>query len=290
MFLGRFGLFRFVYLVLRIHRVIPAYLESLAQGWVPRNLWKCSGKYFEISWVCHLDRLMNEVRGLRPLQRMKTIFKWEFWVDHLVYKVWRGREGWESKEKGEYKHTSCDKSWEHSSHSYYSCLQTYESVWICMKYELNWIESYRIRISHNVPDVSSSSHRPMELKERYAILQCQFTKFSTNLRFGPISTSISSMVLIQLFFESQPSEPRIFEGFFRLFFSCSISSAGPFSGLVKMGLLKEQEIPYLADRAQRLDMKYTQEILSVPFWMDLDLQTRVEEQSKVRLWGIDRRH
>jgi hypothetical protein len=32
-----------------------------------------------------------------------------------------------------------------------------------------------------------------------------------------------------------------------------------------MGLLKEQEIPYLADRAQRLDMKYTQEILSVPF-------------------------
>ena len=200
MFLGRFGLFRFVYLVLRIHRVIPAYLESLAQGWVPRNLWKCSGKYFEISWVCHLDRLMNEVRGLRPLQRMKTIFKWEFWVDHLVYKVWRGREGWESKEKGEYKHTSCDKSWEHSSHSYYSCLQTYESVWICMKYELNWIESYRIRISHNVPDVSSSSHRPMELKERYAILQCQFTKFSTNLRFGPISTSISSMVLIQLFF------------------------------------------------------------------------------------------
>jgi hypothetical protein len=46
----------------------------------------------------------------------------------------------------------------------------------------------------------------------------------------------------------------------------------------------------LADRAQRLDMKYTQEILSVPFWMDLDLQTRVEEQSKVRLWGIDRRH
>jgi hypothetical protein len=105
----------------------------------------------------------------------------------------------------------------------------------------------------------------MELKERYAILQCQFTKFSTNLRFGPISTSISSMVLIQLFFESQPSEPRIFEGFFRLFFSCSISSAGPFSGLVKMGLLKEQEIPYLADRAQRLDMKYTQEILSVPF-------------------------
>lgn len=277
MFPGRFGLFRFVYLSPQNspgHSSVPGKPSPRMSAAEPLKMLR------QVSWDIlslsfgQTDEWSNE--------------------NDLQVRVLSWPPRLESKEKREYKHTSCDKSWEHSSHSYYSCLQTYESVWICMKYELNWIESYRIRNSHNVPDVPSSSHRPMELKERYAILQCQFTKFSTNLRFGPISTSISSMVLIQLFFfESQPSQPRIFEGFFRLFFSCSISSAGPFSGLVKMGLLKEQEIPYLADRAQRLDMKYTQEILSVPFRMDLDLQTRVEEQSKIRLWvlwGIDRRH
>lgn len=31
---------------------------------------------------------------------------------------------------------------------------------------------------------------------------------------------------------------------------------GPFATLVRMGLLKEQEIPYLADRAQRLGGVY----------------------------------
>ena len=290
MFLGRFGLFRFVYLVLRIHRVIPAYLESLAQGWVPRNLWKCSGKYFEISWVCHLDRLMNEVRGLRPLQRMKTIFKWEFWVDHLVYKCEAAEKDGKVRRKENISTQAATKAESIAPIATIAAckhMNLYESVW-----SMNWIE-----LSHTESEFPTMSQMFPALPTGQWSWRSDTQFCNANSRN---SAQICALGLFRLqylqwfwfscFFESQPSEPRIFEGFFRLFFSCSISSAGPFSGLVKMGLLKEQEIPYLADRAQRLDMKYTQEILSVPFWMDLDLQTRVEEQSKVRLWGIDRRH
>ena len=103
------------------------------------------------------------------------------------------------------------------------------------------------------------------------------------------------MIIDSVVLESQPSQPHhIFGGLLSPVFSIwlrDFQSAGPFSGLVKMGLLKEQEIPYLADRAQRLDMKIheiheidpqTPQILSVPFRMDLKLGL-IEEHSKIRL-------
>jgi len=45
---------------------------------------------------------------------------------------------------------------------------------------------------------------------------------------------------------------------------------GPFSGLVKMGLLKEQEIPYLADRAQKAQTVWLWIASYVKLWLNDD--------------------
>ena len=62
-----------------------------------------------------------------------------------------------------------------------------------------WIESYRVHNQNPLqcPDVPSSSHRPTELKERYAsAIQHKFALWAYDILSEYITTSISSMVLI----------------------------------------------------------------------------------------------
>ena len=128
-----------------------------------------------------------------------------------------------------------------------------------------WIESYRIRIPGNVqmfPALptgqwswrSGSQFYSANLPNLAQIALWASNDFNRTSIFAIFFHSFDSFV----FFESQLSCTFWEASFVRFFFGSEISwSAGPFSGLVKMGLLKEQEIPYLADRAQRLDMQYT---------------------------------
>ena len=176
-------------------------------------------------------------------------------------------------------------------------MNLYESVWICMNlyesvWSMNWIE-----LSHTESEFPTMSQMFPALptgqwswRSDTQFCNANSRNSAPNLRFGPISTSISSMVLIQLFFWISAVWAAYFWRLLPFVFFVLHFQRRTLLRTRKNGTSQRAGDPLFGWSGAETWHEIHAGDPQRAFWMDLDLQTRVEEQSKIRLWGIDRRH